>query len=169
MIFSFYFMNRQWIVIMNTVHIIVTDFFIFFLNLIFDLCLVVHIRKELSKKKKLILKSSSKKGQAKKLKEIKKAHDDTNKMVILSLSLYILSRLPELIFEMHLFIRYEKTTIYAYEYICLVDGFCYLIKDFTRFLYIITYCLNIILYYKYNRNFRLGFRNFFRLKIQADD
>ena len=118
--FSFYNCTHLWIMILHTVNIIVNDLVLFLITLIIDLLLVVHIRKELSKKKRILISihETSGLGKSKKLKklqQIKNSHEDTNKMVVSSLVLFLICRLPELTFEAHLLFLSFKSSNYTYE------------------------------------------------------
>ena len=156
--------SQYWVAVVHEIHFFINDSVIFILNLIVDLLLVIQIRKDLAKKKKINLKtlkaSKSKQSHTRKtLNEIKKSYDDTNKMVLLSLGLYVVCRLPELAFEIHLFLFKRSSRVGSYSFLCLY-GLCVFQKDFSQFLYLFSYCLNIISYYKYNKNFRLAVIDF---------
>ena len=149
------------------VHIVVNDLVIFLHNLIIDVLLVVQIRKDLSAKKRVVLRlqQSSPQTAAKKIQDIMGSYDDTNRMVVLNLALFVLCRLPELAFESHLVLfkyKSESATGMTYENMCIEYKICYLMKDLTRFLYMFSYCANFLLYYKFNKNVRLAFKDLFR-------
>ena len=158
----FYMYSETWISIVNTIHYVVNDFVLFFFNLVIDLMLVTAIRKNLAPKKRSILKSKeTKKKNKTKLDEIQKSHDDTNKMVILSLVLFVMCRLPELAFEVHLLFFIMDPYPRRYSKYCITNNFCLFLKDITQFLYMFSYIMNVILYYKYNKNFRDAIQNQF--------
>ena len=96
--------SKYWVAIVYLVHFIINDLVIFLLSLTVDIFLVIRIRQALAKKKKLNLKTlktskSNLSQTTKNLNEIKKAYDDTNRMVLMSLGLYVVCRLPELAFK----------------------------------------------------------------------
>ena len=166
----FYNYQDDWITIVRSIHYVVNDILVFSLNFGIDVALVIKVRKDLAKKKKLVkrIAESSKKSKKKNknIDDIQKAQEDTNKMILLSLVLFLLCRLPELSFELHFLFNLDLPNlgpIFSYRVICLESGLCGIFKDTSQFLYIFTYCLNILLYYKFNKNFRLAFRDFFKM------
>ena len=164
MFVSFYNVNETWVFIMNCIHVIANDIVLFIFYFLVDILLVVQVRKDLSKKKKIILKETAKHVKIKKLQDIQKTHDDTNKMVVFNLFLFFLCRLPEFFFHLQLVIlRDTDSDSEAYSTICISNNLCGLMLDMTQFMYMFTYCMNIVFYYKYNRNFRFAFRSLFRL------
>lgn len=164
---NFYNYTDAWITIVRTVHYVINDFVLILFNFVIDLVLVVKIRKELSQKKQLTKKmverfDSSKSTYRKKIDEIKKAHDDTNRLIIWALCLFMVCRLPELVFELHFLFLKPSDDMFSYNSICLSDGLCSILKDTTQFLYMFSYCVNIFLYCKFNKKFRQAFNDFFK-------
>ena len=63
---------------MQLIHIVGNDFVFFILTFFVDMLLIVRIRKNLEKKKGMIMKETTEKVKSRKLKDIKKARNDTN-------------------------------------------------------------------------------------------
>ena len=120
--FAFYSVNADvWVLIINTIHTIANDVVIFSLNFIINFLMVIRVR------------------------------EDLTKMVVLNLVLYFLCQMSELLFELQLLFFYKKPEgsdidyKLDYQHICLFKRLCNLLKDRTRFLYVLSYCMNIVL------------------------
>ena len=164
---KFYNYTDFWITVLRTAHYVINDFVFFLLNFVVDIVLVVSVRKDLAQKKKLTKKMTKKsKENYKKIDEIKKAQDDTSKLIIFTFFLLVICRIPELAFELHFLFINLNESMYSYNSLCLTTGLCSTLKDNAQFLYMFTYCLNILLYYRFNKNFRLAFKYFFKLDKQ---
>ena len=165
-IMAYYHYKAFWITVIRTVHYVINDFVIFLVNFVVDLVLVFKVRKDLAQKKKLTKKlaGTSSGANHKKIDEIKKAQDDTSKLIIFTFFLLVVCRLPELAFELHfLFFQYNYD-FNSYYYICITSGFCTTLKDTAHFFYIGTYCANIFIYYQFNKNFKQALRDFFKME-----
>ena len=168
---NFYMYLESWITVIHLAHYVLNDFIMVLINLVIDILLVIDIRKNLSHKKKSILKLiKENKNSARtkqKLDEIQKSHNDSNKMVIISFILFVLCRFPELAFEVHLATLRVKEDGKYYSFNCLIYNICGLLKDTTQFLYSFSYCLSIFIYYKYNKNFRSACKDQFKKIFKA--
>ena len=159
-------------------HFIFNDLIRITVNFFIDICLVRLIRSNLSQKQaigdKLMTTSElseipqkSLKTKTKNDKEKEEAEKKTNSMIIYSLCLYILCRIPEL--TGYIFVYFYKITLYEGGQGCLSLKFCYLITEVTEFFYMLSYLMNVVIYYKFNKNFRLGFIHFFKKNQQPSE
>ena len=160
---SIYNTLTEWIIVMSTVHIVLNNLVLFLLNFLIDVLLVVHVRKDLSKKKRSVVNESTTKS-TKKLDDIKKARLDTNRMIVLSLLLFFITCAPELSLELYFVFAKFEAIPYSFTNICMADGLCKLMKSFCRFLYLLSYCVNVLLLYKYNKNIRTALQDLLHLK-----
>ena len=146
---------------------IFNDIVILVLNLFIDVLLVKTIKKELKCKintqTRII---NSKSGPASELerKKIKKDEErkvaverKVNLMIVISVILYIFCRVPEVIGIFVFYYFYD----FSYTRFCISSVFCYLASNVIEYMYMVSYILNIFLYYKFNTFFKRGFRNFF--------
>ena len=159
-------------IIISLFHLLFNDLFILVLNLIVDILLVIELKRNLRAKKntyKRSLKSYSKSylGNSDshtnlinmirhKLKEIAESEKNSDKLVIYSLVVYLACRIPELIAYTLLFIP-----VVGYE--CSID-LCPLLFSAVSYMYNLSYCTNLYFYFKFNKNFKMAFKNFFNIK-----
>ena len=152
--------------LMYFLHYILNDFVLLLLNLFIDFCLILIIKKDLKVKlknrKNLGFSKTSSPAQA--LQEAKtiEAQKKTDKLIIFSAIVYVLTRLPELLATIFF---YFFLLNYAHEFIkCSTSVFCYFFSNLIEYLYMISYSTNIYFYYKFNRSFEKNFKIFFHLK-----
>ena len=151
-------------------HYILNDFILLFLNLIIEILLVLHIKRDLKIKVTNKLNNTnfdSDIEKAKLVEELKKKKSvevKVNTLVITSLAIYIFGRMPELI---GVFYFYFEAAFIGDDDKCTRDVFCYLLYNTIEYVYVIFYLFNILIYYKFNSNFKKGLRNLFRLKPRS--
>ena len=116
------------------------------------------MRQELNKKiKNAKSLEQNKKVQARKVKELEDKKSETKKLVIYSLILNVLTRMPEMIFQI-------SVDIVPLVYI---DGRVELVNDaydLTQFFYHFSYVFNIFFYYSFNRQFKEATQYLLNLK-----
>ena len=139
-------------------HYILFDFVILLINLIVDIWLVIHVKRGLKQKKafnhKLLNDSVGRNKQAeKRLDEIRKSEKSANQMIIFSLVVYIFCRLPELVVYL-----YFSLPVYNRESINIVGP---ILINIIQFLYVFSYSLNLLFYFKFNFPFKIAFSNIF--------
>ena len=174
--FSIYIYNDQKKLQVKTVfyflHYILNDFLVLIINLFIDIKLVFEIKKNLTKKLKFYefnsVKSASslvRKLEITRLKEElikkRKTENKANEMIIIIVFIYLFCRLPEFV---GIFYFYFKPYLSNFQASCRNSSICYFISNVVEYFYMLSYIFNIVLYYKFNSNFRKGFRLFFHLK-----
>ena len=134
------------------------------LNLLVDILLVRIIKRDLKFKKEIIDKlnrSSSAKEKSKseqaKYKTIIEADKNTNKMIVYSFLLYLICRLPELCLYFYFIFsnRYNAFVMHSFGPVAI---------NVVEYMFVLSYSFNLLFYYKFNKNFRDAFKNFFTLK-----
>ena len=163
---AFYNYLSPWVTVLHVGHYVLNDGVLFVINLVVDIMLVRRMRANLAKKLVFVKNFTEASGQSDKDKqkrdEIEKANSDGNKLIVSSLVFFVFCRLPEAAFELHLlFIGIGDLN--SYYRMCISKSFCSLLRDISQFFYIISYSFNLLLFYKFNKNFRLACRHFFRL------
>lgn len=142
-------------------HYVLNDFVLLVTNFIVDVKLVVVVRNGLKRKeeKKLRLEGGDENKLKQFLKEKNKVENKTSLMVILTFSIYLFCRLPELLSYIfaYLFRFYLEEIVN-----CYLIQFCYLLANTVEFFYIFSYLVNILVYYKFNKNFKNAFKHFFQ-------
>ena len=142
-------------------------------NLIVDILLVVHIRKDL-KKKALFSVSDSGKSKAdleKRQKEKKSTERKTNKLIVYQIIMYVFCRLPELVYYIHFafFLKGDAIDTVSMEYFRLCSSFnlCLLASNVIQYLYALTYIFSVYFFYKFNKNFKLATKEYFFSKFYS--
>ena len=159
-------MKRTWFQVLFVGHYIINDLVLSLVNLFFDILLVFAIRDNLRKKERVAKEttsSSSKSDLDKKKKEKRKAERRTNKLIIYQMILYILCRFPEIVFSSHFFFV-DLTPDGDYMTFCITFSFCSFIKNNIQYIYIVSYLFNVYFYYKFNKQFRNGAKDYFHSK-----
>ena len=95
----------------------------------------------------------------KSIKNLKDSESKNNKLVIYMLVLYICCRLPELVCYFY-FISIEKD---------FSVNFGPLLVSIVKYLYIVSYSFNLLIYFKFNCDFRKAFNNLFKFKKENDN
>ena len=85
----------------------------------------------------------------------------SNMMIITTLILYVICRLPELLG----IIYFYDNKLSKFVVLCQDNILCSLLDNIIEYLYLISYCTNILFYYKFNNNFQKGFRNYFNFEF----
>ena len=166
---NFYMLTFWWFDLIYAAHYIINDFLLLFVNLAVDFCLVAHIRCDLKKKERFSLKTTKSKIEIeKKQKEKISAENKTNKMIAYQIILFGICRLPELVYYFHFFFLSTEFSggpvRSSYEYYCFYLSLCYLASDLIQYVYIVSYAINAYFFYKFNKPFRHGFKNYFNRK-----
>jgi hypothetical protein len=154
-------------VVFYFLHYILNDLVFLTINLIIDIKLIKIVKLDLKQKNEIQKKMNENKNKINSKKnedEKKQAENKTNQMIIYSIVLYIICRLPELIsyiifYFFHIDYFIDSNIIY-----CDVLSICYLISNLIEYMYILSYLANIFFYYKFNKNFRKGMKMFFNIK-----
>ena len=156
-------------------HYIFNDLVMLMANLYIDILLVIQIKSDLQQKIQFkianlkidacdSLSNTTKKKLKDDLKKKNAVENKANVMVILNMLLYIFCRLPELLgMFFFYFINNSKYSNSASE-TCSYKALCYILLDTTEYIYMLSYLVNIIFYYKFNVNFHRGFRKYFGLR-----
>ena len=149
-------------------HYLLNDLVFLVINLIIDAFLVAKIKSNLKEK----LKARSHTNQTQNLSEadVRKLEEEVkkkksvehkaNQLIVSNIIIYVLCRLPELFGIFHFYFDFNPLSI---NKDCEGEILCYLIANSIEYLYMLAYLSNIIIYYKFNNNFQIGFRNFFGL------
>ena len=162
--------NSEWFKVLYLFHYILNDFVLLVANLTVDIFLVREIKAKLRVKKKFNLKllqqtsSSSTETTfntyrshiSKVIEKISETEKNVDKLVIYSFMVYFLFRFPEII----TFIFFT-TPFYTEE---AMFTFGPLLINSIEFLYLISYTTNIFFNLKFNKPFRMSFRNLFNIK-----
>lgn len=144
-------------------HYVTNDLVLLLANLFVDLLLVIRVRKDLKEKKRkaksMMMSSKTKqrkraKDQSKKSKEITKTISNSNKMIIATAIVYTFCRLPELIFNLWLYMQNVS--------ILCESEYCPFILNAIQFMYNISYVTNIFFYLKFYKPFQKAIRNFLK-------
>ena len=155
------------------IHYILNDFVLLIINLAIDIKLAGVIRLDLKLKEQVQsrlehIPSShvyqlSKDGHTNKhvdmANERKQTEQKINSMIISSLLVYFICRVPEMAssFFTYFFSSYQS----GLRSDCSLLKLCNLFFDSVQYIYMISYILNIVFYYRFNKNFRHGFKHFF--------
>ena len=150
-----------WFRILHCVHYVFNDFILVVINIVIDILLVKLIRRDLRIKLNFSINSLSIKPDhmKKTLEEVKKAEENTNKMIIFLFLIYFLCRIPELIFSIILLFRFIKIKDTFFKMCSLTV--CQLLNNIIQYTYMLSYITNIFFYIKFNRPFRHGLKCFF--------
>ena len=146
-------------------HYLLNDFVFLAFNLVIDIFLVRLVRQDLRMKVVFSLNSHNPDDpRAKKvLSDVKKIEKNTNKMIVYTLLLYLLCRMPELAFSIHLLFVNKKYMGVLYYEMC-PGTICIVMSNIIQYIYMISYFTNILFYYKFNKPFRHSLQNLLRLK-----
>ena len=160
--------SKHWfIVFIYLFHYIFNDFFLLILNLIIDIRLVILVRRDLSTKRRFAIKNFNsnkssnvstvlEKNLKKTLDEISVAEKNTNKMIIYSFIVYLLCRLPELCLYFYLILCDESIVF-------VIHSLGPVAINVVECMYVLSYSFNLFFYFKFNKNFRDAFKNFFNI------
>ena len=155
-------------IVLHLAHYILNDFLLLIINLIIDIFLVVHIKRDLKKKieNKLKAMNANSMYDAKKMKEMlckkKSVEKKANALVLSNMVIYGLCRLPELLAMIYFFIH---DAVFPSQMYCLMQLFCYLLSNTIEYIYMISFLFNILILYKFNTNFKKGFKNFITQRL----
>ena len=158
--------GKTWFIAIYSIHYLLNDSVLLLLNFVIDLKLFFVIRRDLATKRFNIEQRNSSKSTAgsKSLDDIEKSESNINKMVIYSFLVYLICRVPELVFYLHLlFIENNQLRYFDYYTFCQIS-LCYLLINLIQYLYMLSYLTNIFFYYKFNKTFRLALRKWLHLK-----
>ena len=147
------------------IHYLLNDFVLILANLIVDILLVCLIRRDL--RLKVDFKANSQTHETEDYKKtlllVKQTEKSTNKMIIYSSMVYIICRLPELAFNVHL--MFLKDEFFPDLYLTLCKNIlCIAADNIIQYFYMTSYIVNIFFFYKFNKQFRFGLRSYFKLK-----
>ena len=150
-------------------HYIFNDLVILIMNMFIDIKLVVVVRRDI--KQKLAFQTSSSQSRLKLLQKKEKIIKKTNSMILVNLVLYLFCRLPELGSHIFFYVYHNLKPSDHQKVLkqCSDLLFCYLLANSIEYLYMLAYLFNILIYYKFNSNFRIGFGNLFGLKRSIED
>jgi hypothetical protein len=158
--------SKTWEKALYFTHYILNDFVILVINLIVDICLVREIKRDVTKKqefrhKEEVLNNFVKTpSHSETSTDIKKLESKANAMIVMTLVVYLFCRLPEL--GSTFFFVYFSMYLNYYKVYCFNVNFCYLLSNTIDYLYMVSYSTNIFFYYKFNKNFKRGFKAFFK-------
>ena len=154
-----------WKAALYSIHYIINDLVLLVFNLVIDIILVVRVRKNLKKKEHFSAESTESKNDLKKKR--KSVKNDTNKIIIYQVILFLICRFPELIFYMHFlffsFYDFDSSlseSHFYYAYICTGLSYCYYLANVLQFLYNLSYSVSVYFLYKFNKSFNQGFRHY---------
>ena len=153
-------------------HFVLNDCVLLLINFVIDVKLVLVIRRDL--KQKLVFQKTSAKSRIKLLKKKRTIVFKTNFMIALNVVIYSFCRFPELLANIFFYfyrtkLESDNNSVGDMPLNCETLILCYLLANSVEYLYMLAYLFNMIIYYKFNKNFRIGFRNFFGLKKLDDD
>ena len=143
------------------VHYVVNDFLVLVVNLGVDVRLVGVIKQNLDKKYAINAGKADEQRLAKEAKKKRSIEIKSNVMIVVSVILYVVCRVSELVARASL---YGQTLSTTNDIKCQGALFCYLLLNAIEYLYMVSYLFNIIIYYKFNANFQKGLRRFLNLK-----
>ena len=160
--------------VLDVIHYFLNDAVFLLLNLIIDIKLVTFIKKGLREKENLKnkLEISVQPNQVEQLdtknrensKKAKSIENKANSMIVADSLLYLFCRLPELLGR---FFFYFIPYAMDYGTTCRSIFACSLISNLIEYFYMLSFLFNLLIYYKFNSNFQIGFRKFFGMKIVA--
>ena len=154
--------DHKWFAVIYIMHYFINDGLFFLMTFFVDIKLFLLVRRDLALKKVNTLFNNSAQ-ESKKLASINKAESEMNKMVVSSFVFYLLCRLPELAFYFHL-ILLRGFSIQNSEYFIFCQfSLCSLLMNIIQYLYMISYSTNIFFYFKFNKQFRTGMKNFLKI------
>ena len=151
-------------------HYIFTDFFLLLVNILIDLFLVRKVKSDLKVKNRNQMEKMNEASTFEKnklteeLKRNKSVKKKANALVICNIVVYVVCRLPELIGIFWEFL--QPKMISATDFICQFNILCYLIYNTIEYVYMISYLFNIVIFYKFNNNFKKGLQNLWKRKFQ---
>lgn len=151
--------ESAWFLYSYIMHYAINDILLLFINFLIDLKLFIVLRGHLVVKRRNIQLCNL--TQAKKLAEIRKAESNSNKLVIYSFIVYLICRLPELVFYTHLLFVHDNSIDYFDYYTFCESSICYLFVNCIHFLYMLSYLSNILIYYELNKTFRHALKKYF--------
>ena len=97
-------------------------------------------------------------------KKIKSAEKKANALIVTNIFIYLVCRLPELFATVYFFIQ---EILFSTPSLCYLNIIWYLISNTIEYIYMLSYLFNILIYFKFNTNFKKGFRNFFKKRNRA--
>ena len=168
--------NYAWFNAIYLLHYTLSDFILLSLNLLVDIFLVIHIRADLEKKAKFGIGSEAYDKVLKKKKDERdQAQKEANKMLIYQIILYVICRFPEMAYVLHYYLVYNKAndanitketsfTFYYFD-ICRIFSFCQFLSNVIQYLYMISYSINVYFFYRFNKPFREGTKDYFKIKF----
>ena len=144
------------------VHYLLNDLVLLLLNLIVDALLVWKIRAHLSQKRKFAAKSlangtgkriASLKLYHKRMEEIHETEKNSNEMIIFTLVVYSLCRLPELLLYIYFLTPWCPDQAFS--------TYAPILINIIQYMYALSYTTNLFFYFNFNRTFRQVFRRTF--------
>ena len=153
---------KNWVVYVYFGHYIFNDFVILATNLAIDIKLVIVIRQDIKKKMEFLALDSE--LAQKMMKKRKSIHSKINSMLVINILIYVICRLTELLAYVFFYLYEPSSDQMTGTKNCDFVILCYLIANSVEYVYMTAYTFNILIYYKFNTNFRRGFHNFFKFK-----
>ena len=155
--------DKLWFIIIYSLHYLLNDFVLLAFNLAIDIKLMRHVRSELKLKMAFMLKFDPLVSQetSKKQSEINKAERSCNKMVLYTTFIYFFFRVPELL-NASILLFTNHTDPSLFQLFCIKVSVCMYFHNIIQYMYMISYSVNILIYFKFNRPFRLSFRSFLK-------
>ena len=151
-------------------HYIINDFVILIINLVIDIKLVFIIKANLKHKIDAMKNTvetdflANTRIQVKNqkleesLKKKKSVENKANALIVANVFIYFFCRIPELAGMLYFpFFRFS-------DGYCTNHLLCYLIYNTMEYMYMLSYAFTILICYKFNSNFQIGFKNLFRSK-----
>jgi hypothetical protein len=139
------------VLIVDLINNTLNNIIFFVANIIIDICLAIFSRKNLARKKRLVHNDAQNPG----LIDDIKMRDRINRLIIVNNILSILAHFPELIAFVFVF-RDEKA-----NGSCETLYFCSKIIDSCRSFNFVVITFQIVVFYKFDRNFRNSFKDRF--------
>ncbi len=143
----------------NLLSIFLSQFFVFFFQTLIDLYLMTFIQKtiRLSNQNVILFLSNSKYSSYEKSKR------NIKLMIIISGLLLLIFHSPDMLISIYMGIFFKKIYGNYFNYFELLS---HMLINIAEIIYFMNYSFNFMLYYYFNRNFRLSFKNlFFRLLL----
>lgn len=153
-------LNNKPFVCIYFFHYIFNDAILFLVNLIIDILMVINVKKDVRLKKGVLSKQSkilTKLNKEKQIDSIKNISEDLNKMIYMSLMVFFICRLTELIIYMLFVTELKYSTPMLQLLLFFTDK---KLSSISHFIYVFSYALNFFFYFKFFKDFRKSFIDF---------
>jgi hypothetical protein len=140
----------------------------FSVSILFDILLVRKAKQILRSKREFVERNAPNIDrltavELAKIKKFKEKEKSLNKMLLFNFIIFSICRVPELLLYNSYYII-KMTQPDAMLNICFQNDICLLVADAIKYLYLLSYSLNIFFHYKFNKTFKLAFKHLFSRK-----